>query len=51
MLTLIDEAVAAGARLSAEGFGENGLRIRTGDSVAEPRNRRIEIRISPTPTA
>jgi outer membrane protein OmpA-like peptidoglycan-associated protein len=39
----------AQARLSAQGFGENSLRIRTGDSVAEPRNRRIEIRLTPIP--
>jgi outer membrane protein OmpA-like peptidoglycan-associated protein len=34
-------------RILARGFGEKGLRIPTGDNVNEPRNRRIEIRITP----
>jgi outer membrane protein OmpA-like peptidoglycan-associated protein len=39
----------AQARLNAQGFGENNLKIRTGDHVAEQRNRRIEIRVTATP--
>jgi len=46
--TLARDGVAR-ARLSAQGFGETNLKIRTGDSVNESRNRRVEIRISPTP--
>lgn len=50
---LVTDALAhdgvAQARLSAQGYGETSLRIRTGDNVDEPRNRRIEIRITPTP--
>jgi len=34
-------------RIKAQGFGETGLKIPTGDNVNEPRNRRIEIRIVP----
>ncbi len=34
-------------RIRAQGFGETGLKIPTGDNVNEPRNRRIEIHISP----
>lgn len=34
------------ARLQARGYGEENLKIKTGDDVNEPRNRRIEIRIS-----
>ncbi|HEX2593472.1 MAG TPA: OmpA family protein [Rhizomicrobium sp.] len=45
---LAKEGVAQ-ARLSAQGFGETGLRIRTAEDKNEPRNRRIEIRITPTP--
>ena len=37
------------ARLHAQGYGENDLKIATGDNVNEPRNRRIEIRITATP--
>lgn len=33
------------ARLQAHGYGEDDLKIKTGDQVNEPRNRRIEIRI------
>jgi outer membrane protein OmpA-like peptidoglycan-associated protein len=36
-------------RLTATGFGEQDLRIPTGNNVNEPRNRRIEIHITPTP--
>ncbi len=46
--TLARDGVAQG-RLSSQGFGETNLKIRTGDSVSEARNRRIEIRITPTP--
>lgn len=46
--TLAHDGVAQ-VRLSAQGYGENSLRIRTGDNIDEPRNRRIEIRITPTP--
>jgi outer membrane protein OmpA-like peptidoglycan-associated protein len=45
---LIHEGVAA-SRVSAEGFGEAHLRVRTGDDKAEPRNRRIEILLRPVP--
>jgi outer membrane protein OmpA-like peptidoglycan-associated protein len=34
-------------RLAGRGFGDEILEIPTGSNVAEPRNRRIEIRISP----
>ena len=34
------------SRLQATGYGETMLKIKTGDHVNEPRNRRIEIRIS-----
>ncbi len=46
--TLARDGVAQG-RLNSQGFGETNLKIRTGDSVNEARNRRIEIRITPTP--
>lgn len=39
----------AGTRLSAQGMGEQDLRIKTGENVSEPRNRRTEIHITPTP--
>jgi OmpA-OmpF porin, OOP family len=32
------------SRLSVEGFGETKLAVPTGDQVAEPRNRRVEVR-------
>ena len=38
-----------GRRLSATGMGRLRLKIKTGDGVSEPRNRRIEIRIVPKP--
>lgn len=34
-------------RLIVRGYGETRLKIRTGDGVNEPRNRRVEIEISP----
>ena len=34
-------------RVTAKGFGETRLKIPTGDNKAEPRNRRVEIRLSP----
>jgi outer membrane protein OmpA-like peptidoglycan-associated protein len=34
-------------RLAARGFGDEVLKIPTGPNVSEPRNRRIEIRITP----
>lgn len=47
----VSRALASGGvnakRVSAKGFGETRLKIPTGDSAKEPRNRRIEIRISP----
>jgi outer membrane protein OmpA-like peptidoglycan-associated protein len=33
------------SRLQAHGYGEENLKVKTGDQVNEPRNRRIEIRI------
>ncbi len=39
----------AGGRLTATGYGSAHLKIATGDGKAEPRNRRIEIRIVPKP--
>jgi outer membrane protein OmpA-like peptidoglycan-associated protein len=42
---LIANGVAA-RRVSSQGYGETRLKIATGDHVAEPRNRRIEIRIA-----
>lgn len=35
------------SRVTAQGFGETHLKIPTGDNVNEPRNRRVEIRITP----
>jgi outer membrane protein OmpA-like peptidoglycan-associated protein len=43
---LADEGVEQ-KRLAGKGFGDEILEIPTGPNVAEPRNRRIEIRISP----
>lgn len=43
---LTDDGVDA-HRVLARGFGERGLKIPTGSGVNEPRNRRIEIRITP----
>jgi outer membrane protein OmpA-like peptidoglycan-associated protein len=39
----------AGPRLSAQGMGEQDPRIKTGENVSEPRNRRTEIHITPAP--
>lgn len=43
---LIDDGVDT-HRILARGFGDKGLKIPTGTGVSEPRNRRIEIRITP----
>src|SRR5580692_1063861 len=43
---LTDDGVDA-HRILARGFGDKGLKIPTGSGVNEPRNRRIEIRITP----
>ena len=43
---LIDEGVT-GHRVTAQGYGATRLRIKTAENVSEPRNRRIEIRITP----
>ncbi len=40
----------AGARLSATGFGQTHLKIATGPDKAEPRNRRVEIKLLPHPS-
>lgn len=34
-------------RLTAQGYGATRLRVKTGENVSEPKNRRIEIRIAP----
>jgi outer membrane protein OmpA-like peptidoglycan-associated protein len=34
------------SRIQAHGYGEENLKVKTGDQVNEPRNRRIEIRIA-----
>lgn len=39
----------SGNRIGAQGFGEANPRIKTGENVNEPRNRRIEIQISARP--
>lgn len=48
---VVSRALTAGGvsakRVTAKGFGETRLKIPTGDSTNEPRNRRVEIRISP----
>lgn len=41
---LVKDAVPL-SRLQAHGYGEDDLKIKTGDQMNEPRNRRIEIRI------
>ena len=43
---LISRGVSA-ARLRWQGFGETQLRVQTGDNVAEPLNRRVEIKVIP----
>jgi outer membrane protein OmpA-like peptidoglycan-associated protein len=45
---LVHEGVAA-QRITAQGFGEDHLRIATGDGKKEPRNRRIEIVLKANP--
>lgn len=35
------------ARIRSQGFGEDNLRVETGDGVNEPQNRRVEIKIVP----
>lgn len=45
---LAHEGVAAG-RITSQGFGETHLKIATGDSKKEARNRRIEILLKPRP--
>jgi outer membrane protein OmpA-like peptidoglycan-associated protein len=47
--TALSSYGVAGPRLSAQGMGEQDLRIKTGENVSEPRNRRTEIRITPAP--
>ena len=39
------------ARIVAQGFGEANPRVKTGANVNEARNRRVEIKITATPTA
>jgi outer membrane protein OmpA-like peptidoglycan-associated protein len=39
----------ANARITAQGYGEQNLRITSGENVSEPRNRRTEIHITPAP--
>jgi outer membrane protein OmpA-like peptidoglycan-associated protein len=41
---LVKDAVPL-SRLQAHGYGEENLKVKTGDQVNEPRNRRVEIRI------
>lgn len=48
--TLVADGVAA-SRISYQGYGSQHLRIATGPGRAEPRNRRIEIRIIAHPQA
>jgi outer membrane protein OmpA-like peptidoglycan-associated protein len=45
---LASDGVAPG-RVSAQGYGETNPRVKTGEDVNEPRNRRIEIRITAAP--
>ncbi len=45
---LVHEGVAA-QRVTAQGFGEEHLRIATGDGRKEPRNRRIEFMLKASP--
>jgi outer membrane protein OmpA-like peptidoglycan-associated protein len=39
------------ARIAAQGYGEANPRVKTGENVNEARNRRVEIKITATPTA
>ena len=41
---LVKDAVPL-SRLQARGYGEEDLKVKTGDQMNEPRNRRIEIRV------
>jgi len=43
----LSDAGVAAKRVAAKGFGDDILKIPTGPNVSEPRNRRIEIKISP----
>jgi outer membrane protein OmpA-like peptidoglycan-associated protein len=47
---LVADGVAA-QRVASQGYGSAHLKIATGANVAEPRNRRIEIRIIAHPSA
>ncbi len=52
--TVADQLVANGVakqRVSSSGFGSAHLKIATGPGKAEPRNRRIEVRITAHPEA
>lgn len=50
---LVDDVLVTGGvtegRFTAHGFGQDNLKVVTGDHVSEPRNRRIEINIVPKP--
>ena len=43
---LISQGVAS-SRIRWMGFGETQLKVQTGDNVANPLNRRVEIKILP----
>ncbi|GAA4046560.1 OmpA family protein [Parerythrobacter jejuensis] len=43
---LVSRGVSRG-RIATRGYGETNLRVQTGDNVAEPLNRRVEIKITP----
>jgi outer membrane protein OmpA-like peptidoglycan-associated protein len=47
---LMNQGVMA-QRLIVVGHGETGLKVATGDNVNEPRNRRVEIQLSPLTTS
>ncbi len=49
VLNALIQGGVSGQRISAQGFGETRLRVSTGDNIDEPRNRRIEIRITARP--
>lgn len=44
---LVREGGVMPERIVPQGFGESELAVQTGDGVNEPRNRRVQIRISP----
>lgn len=49
---IADSLIGSGVkstRVKAVGYGETRLRVQTQDEASEPRNRRIEIRITPMP--